>query len=84
MISLIRLGDMTNNDGIVITASETVRYRGVRIARKGDQVKCLQHPNVNPNLILEGDPRISDHSIPVARHGHKATCGCSLISSLLS
>jgi uncharacterized Zn-binding protein involved in type VI secretion len=82
MIDLIRLGDTTNHGGEVITASETMRYQGVSVARKGDEVKCPGHPDVHPNLILEGDSKITDKGIPIARHGHKASCGCSLISSL--
>jgi len=82
MIDLIRLGDTTDHGGEVITASETMRYKGVRVARKGDNVTCPQHPDVNPNLILEGDPKITDHGVPVARQGHHATCECSLISSI--
>jgi uncharacterized Zn-binding protein involved in type VI secretion len=83
MIDLIRLGDITDHDGVVITASETMRYGGRRVARKGDLVKCPQHPKVQPNIILEGDEKITDHGIPVARHRHRTTCGCHLISSLL-
>jgi uncharacterized Zn-binding protein involved in type VI secretion len=83
MIDLIRLGDTTDHGGEVITASETMRYQGVRVARRGDEVKCPQHPEVNPNVILEGDVKITDHGIPVARQGHHATCGCSLISSII-
>ena len=40
------------------------------------------HPDVNPNVILDGDTSMKDAGIPIARHGHKATCGCTLISSL--
>jgi uncharacterized Zn-binding protein involved in type VI secretion len=54
----------------------------IRGARKGDLVECPLHPEVNPNVILEGDGEITDHGIPVARQGHHATCGCSLISSI--
>jgi uncharacterized Zn-binding protein involved in type VI secretion len=82
-IDLIRLGDTTDHGGEVITASETMRYSGRRVARKGDLVMCPQHPEVQPNVILEGDSKINDHGVPVARHGHRATCGCRLISSLL-
>jgi uncharacterized Zn-binding protein involved in type VI secretion len=82
MIDLIRLGDTTDHDGEVITASETMRYQGVGVARKGDEVKCPQPPQVQPNLVLEGDPKITDHGIPVARQGHQARCGCRLISRL--
>lgn len=82
MISLVRLSDTTDHGGEVITASETMRYSGRCVARKGDLVHCPQHPEVNPNLICEGDEKITDHGIPVARLGHHATCGCSLISSI--
>ncbi|MBP0592066.1 PAAR domain-containing protein [Paraburkholderia sp. LEh10] len=83
MIDLIRLGDTTDHGGKVITASDTMRYGGVRVARKGDAVTCPQHPDINPNLIVEGDETICDAGIPVARHRHHTTCGCRLISSLL-
>ena len=83
MIDLIRLNDTTDHGGEVVTASDTMRYRGRRVARKGDRVTCPQHPDVQPNVIIEGDERITDHGIPVARHGHHATCGCSLISSIV-
>ncbi|WP_321963555.1 PAAR domain-containing protein [Paraburkholderia sp. J7] len=82
MIDLIRLGDTTDHGGEVVTASETMRYKGVRVARKGDELKCPQHPDVNPNRIEEGDPRISDKGVPIARAGHHGTCGCKLISSI--
>jgi uncharacterized Zn-binding protein involved in type VI secretion len=38
---------------------------------------------VAPNVIEEGDPSMTDGGIPIARHGHRATCGCHLISSLV-
>ena len=81
MINLIRPGDATDDGGEVIIASEMMRYGGVPVARKGSHVKCSQHPDVNPNVILEGDAKITDHGVPVAWEGHKATCRCSLISS---
>jgi uncharacterized Zn-binding protein involved in type VI secretion len=82
MINFIRLSDATDHGGEVVTASETMRIGGRRVARKGDQVDCPQHPDVQPNLIVEGDSKIADHGIPVARHGHAAMCGCHLVSSL--
>ncbi|MFB9124611.1 PAAR domain-containing protein [Paraburkholderia dipogonis] len=82
-MDVIRLGDTTNHGGAVVTGSETMDYDGRPVARKGDLVECPLHPQVNPNVILEGDDEITDHGIPVARHGHHATCGCSLISSLV-
>jgi uncharacterized Zn-binding protein involved in type VI secretion len=83
MINLIRLGDATDHGGKVITASKTMRLDGRFVARKGDEVSCPKHPEINPNLIVEGDKSMSDDGIPVARHGHRATCGCHLISSLI-
>lgn len=80
-MNLIRLGDSTDHGGVVITASKTMDYDGRPVARKGDLVTCPLHPQINPNVILEGDSEIDDHGVPVARQGHHATCGCRLISS---
>jgi len=82
MIDLIRLGDTTDHGGEVITASDSMRYDGIPVARIGDEVKCPQHPEVQPNLIVQGDCEITDNGIPVARDGHRGTCGCRLISSI--
>jgi len=82
VMNLIRLDDDTDHGGKVITASSTMRFDGRFVARKGDEVSCPKHPDVKPNLIEEGDPSITDDGVPVARHGHRATCGCHLISSL--
>ena len=81
MMNLIRLDD-TDHGGKVITASTTMRYDGRFVARKGDEVSCPKHPDVKPNVILDGDTSMTDDGVPIARHGDKATCGCSLISSL--
>ena len=82
-MNLIRLGDATDHGGVVITASQTMSYNGRKVARKGDQVSCPLHPEITPNLIIEGDDKVTDHGIPVARHHHQAMCGCHLISSLV-
>ena len=83
MINLIRLGDNTDHGGKVIAASSTIRFDGLFVARKGDAIVCPQHPSVMPNVIEEGDESITDDRLPLARHGHRATCGCHLISSLV-
>ncbi|SAK88101.1 PAAR repeat-containing protein [Caballeronia catudaia] len=83
MINLIRLGDATDHGGKVITASETMRMDGRYVARKGDQVTCPKHPEINPNLIIDGDESMTDDGVPLARHGYRAMCGCRLISSLI-
>ncbi|WP_454871988.1 PAAR domain-containing protein [Paraburkholderia xenovorans] len=76
MIDLIRPGDTTDHGGEVITASQTMRYAGRRVAREGDLVECPLHPEVRPDMILEGDRKIADRGAPVARQGHRATCRC--------
>jgi uncharacterized Zn-binding protein involved in type VI secretion len=81
MLDVIRLGDTTDHDGEVITASDVMIIQGKGVARKGDKIKCPKHPDVNPNVIEEGDSNIRDHGLPVARTGHRASCGCRLISS---
>ncbi|MGO4765776.1 PAAR domain-containing protein [Cupriavidus sp. 2KB_3] len=83
MSDLIRLGDANDHGGKVVSASATMRYDGRAVARMGDSVSCPRHPEVRPNLIIEGDASMQDHGVPIARHGHRATCGCKLISSLL-
>ncbi|MCA3087109.1 MAG: PAAR domain-containing protein [Burkholderia sp.] len=82
MINLIRIGDDTDHGGKVETGSTTMHFDGRYVARKRDRVSCPQHPDISPNLIEEGDPSMTDDGIPIARNGHRATCGCHLISSL--
>jgi len=84
MMDLIRLDDDTDHGGKVITASTTMRFDGRFVARKGDEVSCPRHQDVKPNVILDGDSSMTDAGVPIARHGDKATCGCTLISSLTS
>lgn len=83
MFDYIRLGDTTDHGGKVKTASETTDYDGIPLARKGDLIECPLHPEVQPNVIIEGDESMDDEGRPIAREGHHATCGCSLISSLV-
>ena len=82
MMNLIRVDDDTDRGGKVITGSRTMQFEGRFVARKGDRVSCPQHPDVSPNVIEEGDASMTDDGIPIARHGHRATCGCHLVSSL--
>jgi uncharacterized Zn-binding protein involved in type VI secretion len=60
-----------------------MRFEGRWVARKGDEVSCPKHPNIKPNLIIDGDESMTDDGVPVARHGYRAMCGCRLISSLV-
>lgn len=83
MMNLIRLGDDIDHGGKVITASATLRFDGRFVARRGDKVRCEIHPGVVPNVIEEGDETMCDEGIPIARHEHRTTCGCHVISSLI-
>lgn len=81
-MDLIRLGDDTDHGGKVISASSTMEFDGRFVARKGDEVSCPLH-TTRPNLIIEGDESMCDNGIPIARQGHRAMCGCRLISSVV-
>lgn len=82
MSQFIRFGDRTDHGGTVTSASGKMRIRGRFVARQGDEVYCPRHPDLRPNRIVEGDPETADGGVPVARDGHRAACGCRLISSL--
>jgi uncharacterized Zn-binding protein involved in type VI secretion len=82
MMNLIRIGDDTDHGGKVLTGSTKMCFDGRYVARKGDEVSCPKHPETKPNVIEEGDISMTDDGIPIARDGHRATCGCHLISSL--
>ncbi|WP_080411428.1 PAAR domain-containing protein [Burkholderia ubonensis] len=82
MFDAIRLGDATDHGGRVVSASSNMRIDGRCVARKGDKVTCPKHPDVSPNLIIDGFEQGTNNGVPVARHGYRATCGCRLISSL--
>lgn len=40
MLQIIRKGDKTTHGGSVLTASETMKFGGIGVARKGDKVSC--------------------------------------------
>ncbi|HDR9481192.1 TPA: PAAR domain-containing protein [Burkholderia aenigmatica] len=82
-MNLIRVGDDTDHRGKVETGSSIMKFDGRDVARKSDRVSCPKHPDVSPNIIEEGDESTKDNGIPIARHGHRATCGCHLISNLV-
>ncbi|WOD18939.1 PAAR domain-containing protein [Paraburkholderia kirstenboschensis] len=75
---VIVVGDtMAPHGGTVITGSDVDSVDGKGIARQGDLVDCTEH-GVNP--IAEGDESSIFSGKPVALHGHRAECGCSLVS----
>lgn len=80
MNGIIREGDKTTSDGKVLSGSRAMKFDGIGVARKGDPVECPAHGRT---VIAEGHPTFKDNGIPVAFHGHRCACGCTLISSLL-
>ncbi|MCE0828750.1 PAAR domain-containing protein [Buttiauxella sp. A2-C2_NF] len=80
MLNIIRKGDKTTHGGSVLTGSEKMKFGGIGVARKGDKVSCPVDGH-GSTTIVEGNPNYLDNGIPVAFHGHKCACGCTLISS---
>lgn len=81
MKGVIRFGDKTDHGGSVISASPTFLCWGKGVARVGDLVACPKDGHgVTP--IVEGHATFTDRGKPVAFDGHRAACGCKLISSL--
>ena len=75
---VIVVGDaLEPHGGTVMTGSDTDSVDGKAIARKGDLVDCAGH-GINP--IAEGDESSVFAGRPVALDGHRAECGCTLVS----
>ncbi|MFZ1874581.1 PAAR domain-containing protein [Serratia oryzae] len=81
MKGIIRIGDKTTHGGQVLAGSSNMKFAGIGVARLGDLVSCpiIGH---GPTKIVEGHPTMKDNGLPVAFHGHKCACGCTLITSL--
>lgn len=81
-MDFIRPRDTLNSEGKVISASSTMSYENRPLARKSGLILSDRHPDVRPNDIIEGDEFMTDDGVALARHNHRARCGCRLISSL--
>ncbi|MCA4823749.1 MAG: PAAR domain-containing protein [Serratia rubidaea] len=81
MKGIVRIGDKTTGGGQVQSGSEKMVFAGIGVARLNDPVSC-PIPGHSPSYITEGHPTMMDNGIPVAFHGYKCSCGCTLISSL--
>ena len=84
-LQIITVGDSTDHGGKVISGSATHDIGGKAIARLGDEVMCPQHypggaPHGN-NKIVTAHETLTAGGIPVAVHGSKTACGCSLIGA---
>lgn len=76
---VIVVGDtLAPHGGTVTTGSNTDVVDGKPIARKGDTVECKEH---GTQTISEGEETGMFGGRPVALHGHKAGCGCTLVSN---
>ncbi|MGS0891921.1 PAAR domain-containing protein [Burkholderia stagnalis] len=75
---VIVVGDtVAPHGGVVVTGSHADVVDGKAIARKGDTVECSVH---GMQTIAEGDTNGMIDGAPVALHGHRVTCGCTLVS----
>lgn len=81
MNGIIRIGDKTTGGGTVLSGSSGVQFDGIGVAREGDPVHC-PIPGHGRTVIAEGHPAFKDNGVPVAFHGHRCACDCTLISSL--
>ncbi|MGA4045437.1 PAAR domain-containing protein [Ralstonia nicotianae] len=80
MRGVIRVGDLTSHGGQVLTGAEKSRVMGQAVARVGDRCSCPM-PGHRDCVIVEGDPNVKIDGRMVAFHGHKVSCGATLISS---
>lgn len=63
--------------GEVLSGSDADKIDGKSIARKSDLVRCAKH---DTNPIEEGDDSFLIDGKAVALEGHRAGCGCMLVS----
>ena len=85
-LKIITVDDLTDHGGKVISGSPTHDIGGKAIARLGDEVECPQlYPGGAPhgiNKIITAHETLTAGGIPVAVHGSKTACGCSLIGKV--
>jgi len=79
MPGIIRAGDTTSSGGKVLQGSSGVTFQGKKVSCLGDKVSCPAHGTTS---IVEGDVGSKINGKPVALHGHRCGCGCTLITSL--
>lgn len=74
MKQVIREGDTLREYGGKVLAGHYLCF-GKGIATKGDPVKCNKH---GMTTIIEGSSLSKVDGQPVALHGHRCACGCTL------
>jgi len=77
MKNIIRQGDTLLEYGGEVSGGHYSCY-GKGIATKGDAVICNKH---GQTTISEGSALSLVDGQPVALHGHRCACGCTLVSS---
>lgn len=78
---VIRLDDSTSHGGLVTQVSaQQSTVDGKPVARVGDMCSCPM-PGHTVCVIVEGSADHTIDGIPVAYHGHKTSCGATLIST---
>ena len=77
MKHIIRQGDSLKEYGGSVIGGHYL-YFGKGMAVKGDAVKCTKH---GMTTIVEGSSLTKVDGQPVALHGHRCACGCTLVSS---
>ncbi|MBW1255595.1 PAAR domain-containing protein [Pantoea allii] len=77
MSKVIRKGDSLREYGGKVLGGHYQCF-GKGFACKGDPVRCNKH---GVTTIAEGSALTTVDGQPVALHGHRCTCGCTLVSS---
>jgi uncharacterized Zn-binding protein involved in type VI secretion len=77
----IRLNDSTSHGGKVTSTKMQCDVMGQPLAVVGDACSCPK-PGHSNCKIVEGDPTWTIDGKAVALHGHKTSCGATLISSV--
>ncbi|ETS32734.1 hypothetical protein PTE_01381 [Photorhabdus khanii NC19] len=77
--AVIRLNDLTDHGGKVITAIDNCVYQSVPVAAKGDLVSSPKCKGVFP--IVEGSNDLKHQGKPVTLEGMHTAYGAKLIAS---
>lgn len=77
MKNIIRQGDSLREYGGKVLGGHYLCF-GKGIACKGDQAVCNKH---GMTQIIEGSALSEVDGKPIALHGHRCACGCTLVSS---
>ena len=81
MAFVIREGDPTTTNGIVVAGSSSNTIENRKAARISDPVWCPSCKSMG--YIAEGNPTVIDQYLALATHGHIVKCGCPYGSNRL-